>query len=79
MLIRVSRKGTIWYDDYYEIPELTEENVRRCIEDDSEFFTDSECEHETWAATGEIEVVDCETYNSLIDNETCEIKIPRDD
>ena len=77
--IRVSRKGTIWYDDYYEVPEVTEENIRKCIEDDSDFFVESEPCFETWEETGEIEVVNTDTEEDLYNPETCEIIIPEDE
>lgn len=79
MEIIVSRKGTIWYNDCYEIPEITEENIRKCIEDDSDFFVESEPLFETWESTGEIEVTDLESGNELLNPETLEIIIPKNE
>lgn len=77
MEIIVSRKGTIWYNDCYDIPEITEENIRKCIEDDSDFFVESEPLFETWESTGEIEVTDVESGNELLNPKTLEIIIPK--
>ena len=74
--IRVSRKGTIWYNDYYEVPEITEENIRKCIEDGSDFFVESEPLFETWEETGDIEVTNIDTGEILYDTESSEIIIP---
>ena len=79
MEIVVSRKGTIWYNDCYDIPEITEENIRKCIEDDSDFFVESEALYETWEPTGEIEVTDVESGNELLNPETLEIIIPKNE
>lgn len=77
--IKVSRKGTVWYDDFYEVPEITKENIEKCIRDDGNFFVESELLYETWEETGEIEVTDWETGDELYNPETCEIIIPNNE
>lgn len=79
MEIIVSRKGTIWYNDCYDIPEITEENIRKCIEDDSDFFVESEPLFETWTETGDIEVTNTDTGEILYDPKSREITIPNDE
>lgn len=77
--IVVQRKGTIWFNDCYEVPEVTEENIRKCIADDGDFFIESEPLFETWEETGDIEVTNEDTGDILYDTETREITIPSDE
>ena len=73
--ITVSRKGTVWFNDYYEVPEINEETIQKCIDDSSEYFSSSELLFETWEPTGEIEVIDEETNEILFDKESSVIVI----
>ena len=73
--ITVSRKGTVWFNDYYEVPEINEETIQKCIDDSSEYFLSSELLFETWEPTGEIEVIDEETNETLFDKESSLIVI----
>ena len=75
--IIVSRKGTIWYNDYYEVPEINEKTIQACIDDSSEYFIESDCLYETWEPTGDIEVVNEETNEILFNKETSEIVISK--
>ena len=57
--IYVERQGLIWYRDVYVVPDdVTDETIQKCIDDTSEFFSESESLFETWDPTGLYEVID---------------------
>lgn len=57
--IRVRRRGTIYVDDYYDVDEITEETIKKCIEDsDYQIFSYSEPDWQSFEEDGVYHVYD---------------------
>lgn len=52
MEILVKRKMIVWVNDYYEVDEINNDTIQRCIEDDYQLFNYSEPD---WANVDELE------------------------
>ena len=69
MNIVVQRKGTIWFNDYYEVDEINDKTIQECINDNSYCFLESSLEWDTWDPDGEYVVINCDTDEILAESE----------
>lgn len=67
--IIVMRRGTIWFSDCYEVDEVNEETIQKCIDDDSKYFVEAMLEYETWEPDGSYEVINGDTFEVLKDSD----------